>query len=217
MRVKILGLTIGIIILISRVAAGGLFCLNSQELKLSDFHDDFRENTFINTGQSIFRLEKESAEAIAEKAKFLFADVSAVAILPHVVVSHIKGEDGADFRIHMHDPHTWNASINNTGNVTLTNIKVIIGENVIQKIPNLEVGKQNDLVTLQSWEYPKNYMLHIICDQEVKEEIELSHTTVGLPLPGSTPSNKILYNKFKWVFALPGLILSILGFVGGGY
>ena len=140
---------------------------------------------------------------------------SAVDLLPHTIVSHTKGEEGADFRTHMHDPHTWNASINNTGNVTLTNIKVIIGEKVIQEIPNLEVGKQNDLVTLQSWEYPKNSMLHIICDQGVKEEIELSHTTVGLPLPGSTPYNKMRYNKFKWVFALPGIILSILGFVGG--
>lgn len=97
--------------------------------------------------------------------------VSAVALLPHGVVSHTKGEDGADFGIDMHDPYTWNASINNTGNVTLTNIKVIIGEKLIQEIPNLEVGKQKDLVILQSWGYPKDYMLHIICDQGVKEEI----------------------------------------------
>ena len=134
----------------------------------------------------------------------------AVALLPHTVVSHTKGEDGADFRIDMHDPHTWNASINNTGNVTLTNVRVITGEKVIQEIPELKAGEQKKLVILQSWEYPANYMLYIVCDQGVREEIELSHTTSGLPLPRSAP-----YNKFKWIFALSGIILSTLGFIGG--
>jgi len=129
--------------------------------------------------------------------------VSAAALLPHRVVSHTKGEDGADFRIDMHDLHTWNASINNTGNVTLTNLEVIIGGKVIQEIPEIEVGKQKDSIILQSWEYPSDYMLYIVCDQEVKEEIKLSHIIGGSHCLETLP------------YILLGLILCIVGIIGG--
>lgn len=131
---------------------------------------------------------------------------SAVGFLPHRVVNHTKGEDGADFRVDMHDWNSleWNASMNNTGNVTLTNIKVIIGGKVIQLIPELKVNEKKDLLILQPYEFPSDYMLNIVCDQEVKEEIKLSHTVGG----------SHCFFEFNW-YSLPGLTLCILGFLGG--
>jgi hypothetical protein len=100
---------------------------------------------------------------------------TAAYIAPHVVLNHIKGENGADFRIEMHDMRAWNASISNTGSVNLTNIKVIINKKEIQEIRNLDIGKQEHLILLQLEEFPSDNMLSIISDQGAKEEIELSH------------------------------------------
>ena len=131
---------------------------------------------------------------------------SAVGLIPHSVVSHTKGEDGADFRVDMYDWNAleWNASMNNTGNVTLTNIKIIVSGKVIQLIPELKVNEKKDLLILQPYEFSSDYMLNIVCDQEVKEEIKLSHTVGG----------SHCFFEFNW-YSLPGLTLCILGVLGG--
>ena len=81
MRSKILGLTIGVIILICLAIAGGVSCLNlheqtqeetqKEELKLSDFPDVFKNDTLIVIGENASQIEKESAEAIAAKLENL--------------------------------------------------------------------------------------------------------------------------------------------------
>ena len=73
--VKIFGLSIGVIFLISLVAAGGGSCLNTpeetpeelqaEELMLSDFPDVFENETIIVIGNNASLIEEESADAIA--------------------------------------------------------------------------------------------------------------------------------------------------------
>lgn len=132
--------------------------------------------------------------------------VNAIGLEPHRVISHAKGEAGADFRVDMHDWNTleWNASVNNTGNITLTNTKVIIDGEVIQSIPELKVNEKKDLRILQPYEFPSDYMLYMVCDQGVKEEIKLNHTVCG----------SYCFFEFSW-YTLPGLVLCILGIIGG--
>ena len=73
--VKMLGLSIGVLLLISLVAAGGVSCLNTAEeapeelqaaeLMLSDFPDVFYNDTIIVIGNNASLIEEESADAIA--------------------------------------------------------------------------------------------------------------------------------------------------------
>jgi hypothetical protein len=73
MSAKILSLTIGLVIVISLAAAGGLSFLNLQEetqkeeIMLSDFPEVFENDTIIVIGNNASLIEKESAEAIAVK------------------------------------------------------------------------------------------------------------------------------------------------------
>lgn len=105
MRVKILGLSFGIIILIC--LAGGLSCLNLQEetqeeiqnipstwnetqglntseetqkeeLMLSDFPDVFKNDTIIVIGENASLIENESAEAIAAKLENLTGNMTII-------------------------------------------------------------------------------------------------------------------------------------------
>jgi len=101
-----------------------------------------------------------------------FPYASAVGFLPHRVVNHTKGEDGADFRVDMHDWNSleWNDSMNNTGNVTLTNIKIIVGGKVIQLIPDSKVNEKKDLLILQPYEFPSDYMLKAGVDETLLPE-----------------------------------------------
>ena len=87
-RSKILGLTIGIIILICLAIAGGLSCLNlheqtqeetqKEELKLSDFPDVFKNDTLIVIGENASQIEKESAEVIAAKLENLTGNTTII-------------------------------------------------------------------------------------------------------------------------------------------
>jgi len=102
-----------------------------------------------------------------------FPYASAVGFLPHRVVNHTKGEDGADFRVDMHDWNSleWNDSMNNTGNFTLTNIKIIVGGKVIQLIPESKVNEKKDLLILQPYEFPSDYMLKAgVVDRRIVDE-----------------------------------------------
>jgi hypothetical protein len=102
-----------------------------------------------------------------------FPYASAVGFLHHRVVNHTKGEDGADFRVDMHDWNSleWNDSMNNTGNVTLTNIKIIVGGKVIQLIPESKVNEKKDLRILQPYEFPSDYMLKAgVVDRRIVDE-----------------------------------------------
>ena len=73
MKAKILSLTIGLVIVISLAAAGGLSFLNLQEelqkeeLMLSDYPEVFKNDTIIVIGENASQIETESAEAIATR------------------------------------------------------------------------------------------------------------------------------------------------------
>ena len=81
MMVKILGLSIGLILLISLVAAGGVSCLNTpeeapeelqaEELMLSDFPAVFYNDTIIVIGNNASLIEEESADTIAVRLENL--------------------------------------------------------------------------------------------------------------------------------------------------
>ena len=131
---------------------------------------------------------------------------SAAHIAPHEVLNHAEGENDADFRIEMHNLHIWNASIINTGNVTLTNLTLTISGKDIQIIPKLEVGEQKDLIILQPWEFPHNSILYIECNQGAKEEIKLSHAVA------ESSHWSVRYNS---LIKLIGLIVTSLSVIGG--
>jgi hypothetical protein len=81
MMVKMFGLSIGVILLISLVAAGGVSCLNSAEetpeelqaaeLMLCDFPDVFYNDTIIVIGNNASLIEEESADAIAVRLELV--------------------------------------------------------------------------------------------------------------------------------------------------
>ena len=156
-----------------------------------------------------------------------YADV--VHRAPHSVVDHVNGENGADFRVDIHDPYVWNASIQNTGNVTLTNIKIIrriviendIKKEIVQEIPILDPGDQRKLITFppHGEMYTPPYLI-ITCDQGAEEIIVLSflfrvHSgyafewpvmLLGLILTASGIGGGILAKKIKKLFFLWGII-----------
>lgn len=109
-----------------------------------------------------------------------FPYARAVGFLPHRVVNRTKGEDGADFRVDMHDWNSleWNDSMNNTGNVTLTNIKIIVGGKVIQLIPESKVNEKKDLLILQPYEFSLYYTLKAgVVDRRIVDETILPEKT----------------------------------------